>query len=177
MHERTVREYMRDWQEERHEMLKSVHDGSLVMQLSEDTVNAAMSDEAFIRSRMNDLKTELEEVEDITEKLWDLLDRVDDLMNLKVKDFAKLEKMIEQYLSANATKRVLTTQFLALKKAWDSISGLDSRMKAGETALKAIAQTHARHEAQKAIEKKEATPRPVNGEVIEEGALSVFSQE
>lgn len=176
-HERTIREYLKVWQGERNEMLKSVHDGSLVVELSEETLNFAKQDESWVRKRMNDLKIEFEELETIEDKLFGLLDSWDESMGLDLKKFDKLESMLEKYLKTCGTKKAVVSQFLTLKKAWDSISGLDTRMKAGEAALKAIATTQAKHEAQEALEQRakdrmrDATPSD-----DEAGELTVFDQ-
>ena len=174
-HERTIRDYIRTWQLERNEMLKSVHDGSLVIDLSEETLKNANHDEIFIRSRMNEIKIEVEEVEEISDKLFTLLDTMDDKVAMGLKEFEKLESLLGKYLEANASKRVLMAQFLTLKKTWDSISGLETRMKAGESALKAIATTQAKHEAQEAIEKRKLSNlRDVTTPEEGEPGLSVF---
>ena len=170
-HERTIREYQKTWQSERVEMLKSVHDGSLVAGLSEETLNKAHHDEVFIRARMDELKIQFDEVSEIEDKLFTLLDSMDDKVAMGLKEYGKLESLLTKYLENNASKRAITTQFLTLQKRWQEISGLESRMKAGESALKAIATTQAKAEAEEALERKkreemrDATPSEDSGEL------------
>lgn len=179
VHERTIRDYIKkEWQLEREEMLKSVHDGSLAIELSERVILSHQSDEAFMRQRLNEIKLEVSTVSEIEEKLFDLLDSVDEIADFPPKLYENLANLIAKYLEASASKKALTAQFLQLKKAWDNASGLEARLKAGETALKAIATVQARAEAEDALEKRRAeSQRDVTPALDGEESLSIFSQD
>ena len=179
-HENTLRAYQREWQHERNEMLKSVHDGSLVLNLSEETLENHKHDETFIRKRMDSLKMEFNDVQEVEDKLFNLLDKLDTLMGLNPKSYESLIKLLEKHLEANASKRAITSQFLTLQKVWHSISGLDTRLKAGEAALKAIAVTQAKAETMDALEKRKSDRlRDANPGNDEEGGigLGAFDQD
>lgn len=177
-HETTVRGYIKkEWQKEREEMLKSVHDGSLAIELNERTAANHRLDETFLRQRLDELKIEASNVQEIEDQLFTILDSVDSIAEFPPKLYETLAKLIEKYLDTCASKRAITAQFMQVKKAWDNASGLDARLKAGETALKAIATVQARAEAEDAIEKRRAESRR---DVTPEGSdpgLSVFNQD
>lgn len=178
VHERTIRGYISsEWQKEREDMLKQVHDGSLAIELSERVILSHQKDEAFLRARLDELKIEASNVQEIEDQLFTLLDSVNEASNLPPKSYETLTKMIEKYLETCASKRALTVQFMQVKKAWDHASGLDARLSAGETALKAIATVQARAEAEDAIQKRRAESQRNVTPGGHDPGLSVFDQD
>lgn len=155
VHHMTIRTRMPEWQKELEEKLKSTSKLGSVGELSvaPEIYEKNSKDVSFIRARMDEIMTEVEDLGPITLKLEDLVGQ----FTGEGKEFDKALVLLDKYLRFCMNRKSLMKLFTELKTSWNHEVGLD--------AIKAIQISHAK--ALKPTEKPE-DPSP------EAGNVSVF---
>lgn len=177
VHVRTIQKYMPIWQEERRKMLARGMDGSLAWELSDESIEAHLMDQEFLRRRLDILKIEVSDADSIADQLFELLDNVDSILHLSDVDYAKLDKLLERYIANNASKTPKMKEFLAVQKQWVEMAGIKGRMDAATAAMKAVSTEQGKAAAKEKLEELRAKRdggRNITPPEPGEGDLSAF---
>lgn len=117
--EHTIRKYLPGWQAERESIVTSSNPVALGISLSKKQLEQNTKDLDFLRNQINLVKYELDQLETVTERLGEWMDKFDgDDIPTALQIFASWERGAGQRSS-------LRSQFIALKKLWDEKSAID----------------------------------------------------
>lgn len=117
--EQTILKHLPQWQAEREEIVAQSSPASLGISLSKKQLDQNTKDLDFLRNQINLVKFELDQVEKVTERLGEWMDKFDgEDIPTALQIFASWERGAGQRSS-------LRSQFIALKKLWDEKSAID----------------------------------------------------
>lgn len=119
VHENTIVKHLPRWQAEREDIVAQSNPVALGISLSKKQLDQNTKDLDFLRNQINLVKYELDQVENLTARLGEWMDKFDgDDIPTALQIFASWERGAGQRSS-------LRSQFIALKKLWDEKSAID----------------------------------------------------
>jgi len=134
-HPSSVWSYVKDWSREYENMLIQANNFELGTVLSDDDVTKFRQDLVFTSSQTNELKSEINLVEKVEERLYKLLAEKDFTPEAE----SRFGDLLEKFFSAVHTKSKLRSQWIAMEKEWIKMSGIESKMEIVHNAEKARA--------------------------------------
>lgn len=126
--EKTILRHMPAWQAEREEMVVNSSPQSLALNLSAKELRLHESDMMTLRKEIQQVKWELDHLDDSIQKLESLTEKLCDAANGDVEIIAQATSIFSKYLNASLNKQNLRKQFLALQKQWTGLSGIEGLM-------------------------------------------------
>lgn len=126
--EKTILKHLPSWQQEREELAANSSGQSLALNLSAKELHLHESDMKTLRSEINQIKWELENLDDSIQKLEALTEKLCDAANGDIEVVAQATSIFSKYLNASLNKQNLRKQFLALQKQWTGLSGIEGLM-------------------------------------------------
>lgn len=120
LHEATIWKHMPKWQKESEDILANTSESGLALSLSKESLKAHELDMLALRGQIDQVKWELETLEDVTEKLENWMDKFSG--DSESQD--KALRILEAWQRNCGQKSSLRSQFLSLQKQWTSLSGI-----------------------------------------------------
>lgn len=142
MHENSIARHMQGWIVEREEMVASASKGSLALHLSKETLDAHNSDMIHLRDQLQQIKWEIDHLDDSIEKLANICEN----FSLNGDNADAALRIFENYLRASHNKSSLRKQFLATQKQWTDLAGIVALSDIQVTAAKEVAKGRAKLE-------------------------------
>lgn len=143
VHVETIRRNMPGWLKEAEEMLAGSSECGLGLKLSREVLDSNTKDLHFLRDQINQVKFELTQLETVTERLADWLDK------FTGDELETALRIFNDWQRSCASKQALRTQFVALKKLWDEKSAIDGLRDVSLAREKEIAKGKARLDLKK----------------------------
>ena len=165
VHEQTIRKHLPEWEREAAELLASSSEVGLALVLSEEKLEQHTKDSLFIRNQLDSLKWEIEQLDDLTEKLMGLTEKFCDNPEL----LTEALQLFNAWVNGAGRKSMLRTQFIAMKKLWDDKVGVDALRDIAVTRQKEIA----KGQGKIAVKQMESETGPTTRNV---GASGVFAR-
>jgi DNA-binding transcriptional MerR regulator len=157
----TIRKYLPEWEKESAELLASSSAVGLAITLSEKNLEQLTKDSIFIRNQLDKLKSELENLQKMGQKLEKWLD------NFREGDVETALKIFDSWQRTCGQESALRSQFVAMKRLWDEKIGADALRDVALTAQKEVAKGQAKMRIKEMeAEKLPETPRVVTGGVF-----------
>lgn len=153
--EKTIWKHTATWKLEAERIAVKDSKAASGLTLSDDTQKQASKDVEFLRSQLDQMMTEIEQIDKTVTKLETILEQFD----TGDKDF--LVKCFDFYLRASLNKQNLRKQWLAANTRWTSISGVDSITDIQVAGAKTVAVARAKMSVENATE--EDAPGEVMG--------------
>jgi len=138
----TITKHMPTWQKEREEIILNSEGTSLAIQLSAKDLHLHKSDMIHLREQIQQVKWEIDSLDDSIEKLGTWVDRIS--INSDNGEAAVI--LLDRYLKATSNKQFLRKQFLALQSQWVKLSGVEGLLDVGLTREKELVKGKARLE-------------------------------
>ena len=151
----TINRHMPKWKKESEEMLSGSSDCGLALRLSKETLNDHNLDMIHLRSDINSIKFEMENLDNMIEKLQNICEN----FSLNSENGDDAIKLFDRYLRASLNKMSLRGQFLAAEKRWVELSGIVALTDIQITKEKALATGRAKLKLK--AEESEAGMKPV----------------
>ena len=120
LHEATINRHMPKWKKESEQLLSGTNECGLALLLSKESLKAHELDMLALRGQIDQVKWELETLEDVTEKLENWMDKFSG--DSESQD--KALRILEAWQRNCGQKSSLRSQFLSLQKQWTSLSGI-----------------------------------------------------
>lgn len=135
LHEKTVWKHLPGWQKEMEEMCAAGGKNVLALSLSKKTLDSHNSDMDFLRSEINSIKWEMDNLNTSIATLEDICEN----FSLNSENGNEAIRLFEAYLRASANKGSLRTAFLAAEKRWVDLSGVVAMSEVQITREKTLA--------------------------------------
>lgn len=145
LHEQTIWKHIPAWQKEVEEMVSKTSESGLALFLSGESMKAHETDMLALREQINQVKWELETLDEVTSKLEMWVEK----FSGNADDQDKALKILEAWQRNCGQKSSLRGQFLSLQKQWHSMSGVASLSEVQLTREKALAVGRAKQKLQK----------------------------
>ena len=156
IHVNTVQNHMSKWLLESEELVSRTCENSLALKLSEESVKAHERDMLALRGQIDQVKWELETLDDMTEKLENWVEK----FSGNAEDQDKALKILEAWQRNCGQKSSLRSQFLSLQKQWVALSGITDLKEIQITREKTMAVGRAKLRL-KGEESEASAPPPV----------------
>jgi hypothetical protein len=167
----TIRKHLPEWEKEAEEILVASSEFSLGLRLSAEKLHLHESDMIHLRDQIQQVKFELEKMDQITARLADWLDKFDEEQRQEALT------IFDAWQRACGQKASLRSQFLALQKQWTSLEGIVDLKDISVVREKEIAKGKAKLEIKQLENEKPSAPRPVGGGVFSRPEKLLDSQE
>ena len=141
---KTLDKHLNVWAGEAEEIARSAADNPLGFGIREDFLASHAADVDFLRAQTDKLKIELETVDEVQEKLENLVEGIRENLMLTSEDFAKILRLLESYFRLSMNRQKLSGLFLATRKAWQESSNVSAALSAAEVTMKENAKRKAR---------------------------------
>jgi hypothetical protein len=102
----------------------------------------------FLRRQTDALKLEVDNVDEIQEKLWHLVEGIQENLMLTAEDFDSVSNLLGKYFKHSMNKQSLLSLFLTIQKRWQDSSAVSATISAFETTLKETAKRKAKQAAE-----------------------------
>ena len=171
VHVETIRRHLPEWEKEAEQLLANTSEIGLAVRLSKETLEQHNNDMIHLRDQLNQVKFEIDRLEDITAKLEDWMDKFDaDEVNDALSIF-------DAWQRACGSKASLRSQFLAMQKQWTSLSGIVDLKDISVVREKEISKGRAKLEIKRLENETNPVPRQVPGGVFSRPARLLESSE
>lgn len=120
IHESTVWRNMPAWEKEAEELLANTSESALALSLSAKDLQEHKADMEFLRSNINQIKWEMDNLDNIIEKFEEICGN----FSLNSENGDDAIKLFDRYLRASLNKSSLRAQFLAAQKQFFAMSGV-----------------------------------------------------
>lgn len=118
--DKTILKWIPEWKQEKEEILLNSPSTTLGLMLSEKDLAAHKSDMEFLRSNINQIKWEMDNLDNIIEKFEEICGN----FSLNSENGDDAIKLFDRYLRASLNKSSLRAQFLAAQKQFFAMSGV-----------------------------------------------------
>lgn len=156
VHENTIARHINQWIKEREEMVAGSSKQGLALALSRETLDAHESDMEHLRQQIQQVKWELDQLEEITIRLEKWIDK----FNGDDGEQERALRILEAWQRNCGQKSSLRSQFLAMQKQWTGLSGIVDLKDVSVAQAKTLATGRAKLDLER--EKNEAGPRDAN---------------
>lgn len=134
VHENTIRRHLPTWEAEFEEILSSSGGPALALSLSAKELSLHKSDMLHLRSQIQQVKWESDNLEGLIARLEELVERF-----AGTDESDKAVILFDRYLRASLNKANLRSQFLQLQRQYTKLSGVEGLMDVALTREKTIA--------------------------------------
>lgn len=141
---KTLDKHMAIWNQEMETIARNGPENAFGLTLREGVTESHVADVDWLRLQMNQIKDEVDNVDQLQLDLSTLLERIADSLTMDHDDIDTVTKLLDRYFQHSLNRQKLLGIFLSLQKAWLHSSAMDSTIAVFETMMKEQAKRQAK---------------------------------
>lgn len=136
--DKTILLHLEKWNKEITEKAESGRDLITGTLIKPETTEFHSSDVFFLRSNLDRIKEEIDNLDDVQTEIWDLVSSLRDLNVATSEQIDLLIQLIDRYLKKSCNRQNLLTLFLSLQKRWQDSSGMTGTIETAVAGMKEV---------------------------------------
>lgn len=132
----TLGVHVKKWEVDAEKLAKNCQDSSYGLRVKQETVFQHESDVSFLRREADRIKDEVDNVDEIQQKLWGLIQSISEISSSEQID--DLTRLVDRYLRKSMNRQALLAVFLSLQKRWQDSSGMTGSIEATVAGMKEV---------------------------------------